>query len=117
MLKENCPPSLVVSQIDRGELSIYYLYFDLFQLTIRASPNDLSCLSRLSDYSVEFDAICSTEIIELVRLSLLEPMGRCRLEKAGIRFGAKRPHLHLRAFRDWIDSDQLKEKYVQQYSG
>lgn len=85
-------------------------------MTIRATPNDMACLSRLSDYGVQFDAICSNEVIELVRCTLLEPMGRCRMERPNVRFGAKRPHHHLRAFKQWIGSEELKEKYVQQYS-
>lgn len=76
----------------------------------------MACLSRLSDYGVQFDAICSNEVIELVRCTLLEPMGRCRMERPNVRFGAKRPHHHLRAFKQWIGSEELKEKYVQQYS-
>jgi hypothetical protein len=91
------------------------LFKQLTELTIRVT--DICSLSRLADYNVEFDAICSVKTIELVRCALLEQMGRCRLEKTGgVRLGTKRPHQHLREFRNWIDSDQLKEKYVQQYS-
>jgi hypothetical protein len=75
----------------------------------------MTCLGRICDYGVQFDAICSTEVIELVRCALLEPMGR-RTERTNMRFGFKRPQHHLRCFKEWIDSDNLKEKYVQQYT-
>jgi hypothetical protein len=70
----------------------------------------------LPDYGVDFEAICSSEIIELVRCALLEPMGRSRMERINVRFGVKRPYHHLRVFKEWIGSEELKEKYVQQYS-
>ncbi|CAD5231506.1 unnamed protein product [Bursaphelenchus xylophilus] len=94
------------------------LFPQMTEFTLRAMPSDLAHLSRLSDYGVQKEAIFSNECIQLVRCTLLEPTGTKMPGEKTIctRFGAKRPHQHLRAFKQWIGAENLKEKYMQQYS-
>lgn len=85
---------------------------------MRGMAADLGYLSRLPDYGVKRDALFSNECIQLVRFTLLESPGLKTYSERTIstKFGAKRPHQHLKTFKEWIGTENLKEKYMQQYS-
>ncbi|KAI6228696.1 F-box domain-containing protein [Aphelenchoides fujianensis] len=92
------------------------LFPKMTELTIRAMPADVNHLSRLGDYGIGTEALFSEDVIQLVRCLLLEPIGRLsKCERIGPRQHVKRRYQHLRAFKSWIDSTQLGEKYVQSY--
>ncbi|KAI6213703.1 F-box domain-containing protein [Aphelenchoides besseyi] len=92
------------------------LFPKLTELTIRAMPGDMNNLSRFSDYGLTTDALFSSDVIQLVRCMLLEPGRFGSIERVVPRTRSKRPHQHLRAFKEWINSVELAEKYVQCYA-
>jgi hypothetical protein len=92
------------------------LFPQLKEITLRTMPSDLAHLSRMPDYGVSPSSLYVEESLELLRVNVIETRGRAsRIENTPPR-GGKRPHHHLRTFKTWLRANELKEKYVQQYS-
>uniref|UniRef100_A0A0N4ZS13 F-box domain-containing protein n=1 Tax=Parastrongyloides trichosuri TaxID=131310 RepID=A0A0N4ZS13_PARTI len=75
------------------------------ELSIRTSPYDMGHLSRIPDYHVHFSNIFNPEIIEVIRITMVNSY-----EKLPTK--AKKVKDHLNIFKKWIDAKGLKEKFV-----
>jgi hypothetical protein len=86
------------------------------EITIRALISDLSHLSRIPDYSVSVNALFNLQNIEMFRINIIDNSSQCRSELGSSVRLIRRPHKHMRIFKKWLNSTELREKYVQQYS-
>ncbi|VDM46445.1 unnamed protein product [Toxocara canis] len=83
--------------------------------SIRVAEKDFPALSRMRDYAVDVQTIFSLRDTQLFRVILLsgKHLATTTNETA---ISKKRTNRHLRAFKKWIGSIELGERYCQQYS-
>ncbi|KHN73885.1 hypothetical protein Tcan_16773 [Toxocara canis] len=87
----------------------------LKEFSIRVAEKDFPALSRMRDYAVDVQTIFSLRDTQLFRVILLsgKHLATTTNETA---ISKKRTNRHLRAFKKWIGSIELGERYCQQYS-
>lgn len=86
------------------------------EITIRVLISDLGYLSRVPDYSVSCCSLLDFNIVEMLRVNIIDNSVQCRNELGLNCKYVKRPHKHLTLFKNWAQAKELREKYVQQYS-
>jgi hypothetical protein len=83
----------------------------LFQLTIRACVHQLDQLSQMTENTkIDHELIFTNRSLDLLCLNIVDDDCKNRQRRVGQIFR------HLAHFRLWADTDQLGERFIQQFS-
>uniref|UniRef100_A0A0N5ASI4 F-box domain-containing protein n=1 Tax=Syphacia muris TaxID=451379 RepID=A0A0N5ASI4_9BILA len=96
-----CIPSTITNQF----------FPKLKEFSLRISGKDYASLTRMLDYQVTKEALFSLSAIQLFRV-ILRPLPTSNERCTSKRRLSK----HLRNFKNWIDVENLRERYCQQYA-
>lgn len=96
-----CIPSQTTSQF----------FPKLKEFSLRISEKDYAGLTRMLDYQVTKEVLFSLSAIQLFRV-ILRPVPNHNKKCTSKRRLSK----HLRNFKNWIDVENLRERYCQQYA-
>ncbi|VDK18311.1 unnamed protein product [Anisakis simplex] len=87
----------------------------LKEFSLRVTEKDFPALSRMRDYAVDVETIFSLRDVHLFRVILLSGK-HLASATCDPQISKQRTSRHLRAFKKWIGSSELGERYSQQYS-